>query len=697
MFSSTQHPPPPQSQTGEPIRLNGFDAPFSSTPSSTASNPFPSAAAHVSGAQAFAGSGAGPSGIDPAMLIGLTGATTGASAGAGGWGLAGAGQGTNAHGQYGSLISDQDLDFENIMLSLQSNVGAAAAAGGGSGGYTSQAGGVPGYQHAHTQQNANPNPQLHQPFGSAGGAGSNGYLGAAALFSGSYGQQHSPHLGSYFAPPVIPQSQPRPPHFDRRTSSSDLFAPVLPSPAASTPGAQSKDTPAAAVHSESYTSKRSPRASGPPPPVAGERQGRSSQVGKAPRQTSRSRSARRSSNTAGYQERDRPSPSDAGPSATKRSGSRSREKDVAGAGSTAAIVIPASSSSSSVPPSASYAFAHAHSLPSYPIPSTTGTPSSFSSTGTYFPASVASTYATTPMDPQSGWRPNGGGVGQAVPASAPPATGGVGKGKKGLADVQEEEGDEKSLDPATEKRRKRRESHNLVERRRRDNINDRINELASLIPESFFLGRDPDEPGSPSAATATGLGGLSLRSPKGGATIALVGSPGASAGGFREVDGGKGPAGKPNKGVVLAKSVEYIRHLLSVVDLQSQAASELQRQNASLRAALAAASSHNPSASSSAYHNLQPPTIPFASSSSASPQATGSGSTSSSQPHSAAASALGLSLGLGGADLPPLPQDPAASFFDFAQGDKDEAETETEWERAVRQGAGMKEEEMDDA
>ncbi|KAI8083930.1 helix-loop-helix DNA-binding domain-containing protein [Thamnidium elegans] len=35
-----------------------------------------------------------------------------------------------------------------------------------------------------------------------------------------------------------------------------------------------------------------------------------------------------------------------------------------------------------------------------------------------------------------------------------------------------------------EKRRRRRESHNAVERRRRDNINDRIQELGTLLPDS---------------------------------------------------------------------------------------------------------------------------------------------------------------------------------------------------------------------
>ena len=39
---------------------------------------------------------------------------------------------------------------------------------------------------------------------------------------------------------------------------------------------------------------------------------------------------------------------------------------------------------------------------------------------------------------------------------------------------------------ANEKRRRRRESHNAVERRRRDNINEKIGELATLIPECML-------------------------------------------------------------------------------------------------------------------------------------------------------------------------------------------------------------------
>src|SRR5258706_11101832 len=53
---------------------------------------------------------------------------------------------------------------------------------------------------------------------------------------------------------------------------------------------------------------------------------------------------------------------------------------------------------------------------------------------------------------------------------------------------------------ANEKRRKRRESHNAVERRRRDNINEKIQELAMLLPDEWL---------SDSAKTASMAGLLS--------------------------------------------------------------------------------------------------------------------------------------------------------------------------------------------
>ncbi|KAG9311879.1 hypothetical protein JVU11DRAFT_8135 [Chiua virens] len=67
----------------------------------------------------------------------------------------------------------------------------------------------------------------------------------------------------------------------------------------------------------------------------------------------------------------------------------------------------------------------------------------------------------------------------------------------------------KPLDPDThlsEKRRRRRESHNAVERRRRDNINERIGELAGLIPGVLFECEGPlAVPGTtPQAGSAPG-------------------------------------------------------------------------------------------------------------------------------------------------------------------------------------------------
>ncbi|KAG0294863.1 hypothetical protein BGZ98_001600 [Dissophora globulifera] len=75
----------------------------------------------------------------------------------------------------------------------------------------------------------------------------------------------------------------------------------------------------------------------------------------------------------------------------------------------------------------------------------------------------------------------------------------------------------------TEKRRRRRESHNAVERRRRDNINEKIQELSTLLPDCY-------------------------------------------------VDA----TNKPNKGVILRKSVDYIRHLQQLVATQNSRNQELE-------------------------------------------------------------------------------------------------------------------------
>ena len=115
---------------------------------------------------------------------------------------------------------------------------------------------------------------------------------------------------------------------------------------------------------------------------------------------------------------------------------------------------------------------------------------------------------------------------------------------------------------ANEKRRRRRESHNAVERRRRDNINEKISELATLIPECLL---DP-------SATTTGLptnddGLLSPTSPVGGGfdddEKDLVGKDSLKDGlkdsSNNSKESKEGAAVKANKGMILRKSVEYIR------------------------------------------------------------------------------------------------------------------------------------------
>lgn len=89
-----------------------------------------------------------------------------------------------------------------------------------------------------------------------------------------------------------------------------------------------------------------------------------------------------------------------------------------------------------------------------------------------------------------------------------------------------------------ERRRRRRESHNAVERRRRDNINEKIQELATLVPDSLLYNAD--------GTTTTAQASILTKD------------------------------GKPNKGTILSRSVDYIRHLQIVIDDQNRKELEMQ-------------------------------------------------------------------------------------------------------------------------
>ncbi|EFP84009.1 uncharacterized protein PGTG_09722 [Puccinia graminis f. sp. tritici CRL 75-36-700-3] len=104
-----------------------------------------------------------------------------------------------------------------------------------------------------------------------------------------------------------------------------------------------------------------------------------------------------------------------------------------------------------------------------------------------------------------------------------------------------------------EKRRKRRESHNAVERRRRDNINDRITELAGLLPTCLLD---------------------TVVTPNESGMMMVVNEEPSQADDSQGLNSASHT--KPNKGMILAKSVDYIKHLKHLLELQSQRNTELE-------------------------------------------------------------------------------------------------------------------------
>ena len=152
---------------------------------------------------------------------------------------------------------------------------------------------------------------------------------------------------------------------------------------------------------------------------------------------------------------------------------------------------------------------------------------------------------------------------------------------------------------ASEKRRRRRESHNAVERRRRDNINEKISELATLIPEcmleggissgvhgsggkrsSFFLSFfffaaeeifSTKKGSSPSHITPTSpcAGGIELLDTSYDLTNAHGNGSSSPISGIKDENRGLDEGGgviKANKGMILRKSVDYIRYSLFFIE-----------------------------------------------------------------------------------------------------------------------------------
>lgn len=187
-------------------------------------------------------------------------------------------------------------------------------------------------------------------------------------------------------------------------------------------------------------------------------------------------------------------------------------------------------------------------------------------------------------------------------------------------------------DGLSEKRRRRRESHNAVERRRRDNINERIGELAGLIPGVLFECDAPlIPPTSPTLLSATSPGenndlfslpllpdatnsdeglpdvpedgvpatpvngssvkkdpsedGDDARGANGNANGGVNG--GIPTNGITTANGSEPQMIKANKGMILRKSVEYIRYLQQLVSVQASRGRDLEERNRALERELA--------------------------------------------------------------------------------------------------------------
>jgi hypothetical protein len=125
------------------------------------------------------------------------------------------------------------------------------------------------------------------------------------------------------------------------------------------------------------------------------------------------------------------------------------------------------------------------------------------------------------------------------------------------------------------KRRRRRESHNLVERRRRDNINERIQELSHLVPMHRLEDEKVRKALQNNAPLSPLLGASGVSPPQATSGLAGPGARRAAAGtitqGIPVEEKDKGP----NKGDILNGSVSWTRDLMWMLHVKLQQQEEL--------------------------------------------------------------------------------------------------------------------------
>jgi hypothetical protein len=127
------------------------------------------------------------------------------------------------------------------------------------------------------------------------------------------------------------------------------------------------------------------------------------------------------------------------------------------------------------------------------------------------------------------------------------------------------------------KRRKRRESHNMVERRRRDNINERIQELSHLVPQHRLEDEKVRKHLANNSPLSPALAATSMSPPQATSLLAGGGRRATGAGNItmgiplEEKDKG------PNKGDILNGSVSWTRDLMWALQLKLQQEEQLQQ------------------------------------------------------------------------------------------------------------------------
>lgn len=131
----------------------------------------------------------------------------------------------------------------------------------------------------------------------------------------------------------------------------------------------------------------------------------------------------------------------------------------------------------------------------------------------------------------------------------------------------------RTVRPDSERRKRRRESHNLVERRRRDAINERIAELASLLPETMLLDAIAHSQGGGNNSKVVKVpmpeSALQRLSQSGGTYTPQEAAMDALASAPADSETLAAAQARPNKGIILKKSVDYIRALQEFIEQQA--------------------------------------------------------------------------------------------------------------------------------